>query len=87
MNLLNFINLYSLDDENNDFKIIDLHTRNKQKAIEQCKNFFASSNQIFDKIYFYTFTSDYIWYGGVEYLLKKSKNGIYYLVKNSFQGY
>lgn len=87
MNLLNFIDLYILNKENNDFDIINLHTRDKEKAKEQCKKFFASSRQVFNNIYFYTYTSKYIWYGGVEYILKKSKSGLYFLIKNSFQGY
>lgn len=87
MNLLNFIDLYILDKENNDFNIINLHTRDKEKAKEQCERFFASSKQAGGTTYFYTYTSDYIWYGGVEYILKKSKSGIYFLIKNSFQGY
>lgn len=85
MNLLNFID--KIDLETMDTPFINLHTRNKDKAINQCKNFFASSRQVFDNIYFYTYTSDYVWYGGVEYILKKSKNGLYFLIKNSFQGY
>lgn len=40
MNLLNFIDKTDLEAINPPF--INLHTRNKDKAVNQCKNFFAN---------------------------------------------
>lgn len=88
MNLLNFIECIDLNIKEQPvaFQYINLHTRNKQKAIGQCKNFFASYKilEFRDKtknIYnFYTATSEYLFYGGYEYKLNKSKNGIYWLI-------
>lgn len=62
---------------------VNLHTRNKDKAIRQCIDFFASYQQVGDKWYFYTDTSDYCWYGGYCYELNLSKSGIYWLVRQN----
>ena len=83
MNLLNFIDLYQLDDDRQLFKVISLHTKDKEKALRQCINFFATYEEINGKYYFYTYTSDYVWYGGNQYqLVKSNKNKYFLLLKN-----
>ena len=87
MNLLNFIYLYQLNDDKQLFEIINLHTKDKEKALRQCIKFFATYEEINGKYYFYTNTSCYCWYGGNQYQLAKSNKNIYFLLlknKNNF---
>ena len=91
-NLLNFIDCMDIDQIKKDmpvsFKLINLHTYNLSKAIEQCKNFFANCQILENKksktktYKFYTNASDYCYYGGYCYTLKKSKGAIttYWLI-------
>lgn len=88
MNLLNFIECIDLNIKEQPvaFQYINLHTRNKQKAINQGKKFFANYHFLeFEdetkNIYnFYTKTSEYLYYGGYEYKLSKGKDGIFWLI-------
>ena len=86
---MNLLNLISRDDlkglsESDCFsgEYVNLHTKNKDKAIRQCIDFFESYLQVGDKWYFYTDASNYQWYGGYCYELHLSK-GIYWLVRNN----
>lgn len=88
MNILNFINnidlntISKLDDMPISFRLIDLHTRNLEKAKSQCDEFFCTKRDE----YYYTDSSDYQWYGGWKYKLSKANDGIYWLVlQNTIQ--
>lgn len=84
MNLLNFIDRIDLEAMLPPF--INLHTRNKDKAIEQCKDFFANYlhftnvNHQTDRWQFFTARSAYNYYGGYQYNLKQS-NDIWWLIR------
>lgn len=78
MNLLNFIDKIDLEAMAPCF--INLHTRNKDKAIEQCKEFFANHIITTKTCQFFTASSNYQYYGGYQYNLKQSK-GIWWLIR------
>lgn len=87
---MNILNLISRDDlkglsESNCVagEYVNLHTRSMDRAIRQCIDFFASYQQVGNKWYFYTDSSDYQLYGGYCYELKLSKTGIYWLVRKN----
>ena len=90
MNLLDFITNDDLNDIENlrtmpiSFKMINLHTKNFEKAKNQCDEFFCTKQEIGEKqVWYYTDSSDYQFYGGWRYELNKSNNGIYWLVLNN----
>ena len=87
MNLLDFITNDDLNDIENlrtmpiSFKMINLHTKNFEKAKNQCDEFFCTKQEIRVKqVWYYTDSSDYQWYGGWRYELTKSSNGYYWLI-------
>lgn len=86
MNLLDFITNDDLNDIKNlktmpvSFQMINLHTKDRAKAIRICEEFFYTRLQVGENYYYYTDGSDYQFYGGWEYGLRKSNNGIYWLV-------
>ena len=89
MNLLDFITNDDLNDIENlrtmpiSFKMINLHTKNFEKAKNECDEFFCTKQELGEKqVWYYTDSSDYQWYGGWRYELNKSNNGIYWLVLN-----
>ena len=90
MNLLNFIDKTDL--ETMDTPFINLHTRNKDKAVNQCKNFFASHlhfanvYKTTDRWSFFTSSNQYSCYAGYQYDLKQSK-GVWWLVRNNDEKY
>ena len=90
MNLLDFITNDDLNDIENlrtmpiSFKMINLHTKNFEKAKNQCDEFFCTKQELGVKqVWYYTDSSDYQFYGGWRYELNKSNNGIYWLVLNN----
>ena len=90
MNLLDFITNDDLNDMENlrtmpiSFQMINLHTKNFEKAKNQCDEFFFTKQEFGVKqVWYYTDSSDYQWYGGWRYELNKSNNGIYWLVLNN----
>ena len=89
MNLLDFITNDDLNDIENlitmpvSFQMINLHTKNFEKAKNECDEFFCTKQELGEKqVWYYTDSSDYQWYGGWRYELNKSNNGIYWLVLN-----
>ena len=84
MNLLNFIDKTDL--ETMDTPFINLHTRNKDKAINQCKNFFANYIVTTKTTQFFTSCNLYSCYAGYQYDLKQSK-GVWWLVRNNDEKY
>ena len=89
MNLLDFITNDDLNDIENlrtmpvSFQMINLHTKNFEKAKNQCDEFFCTKQELGEKqVWYYTDSSDYQFYGGWRYELNKSNNGIYWLVLN-----
>lgn len=89
MNLLSFTYNEQLDETANTFEYIDLHTRNKEKAINQCIKFFKAHEKINEDYYFYTNSSNYSYYGGYAYKLTKSKGGAgtYFLILQNKNNY
>ena len=90
MNILSFIDnldLETIDDLRNmpiSFQMINLHTKNFEKAKKQCDKFFCIKQELnVKKVLYYTDSSDYQWYGGWRYELNKSNNGVYWLVLNN----
>ena len=90
MNLLDFITNYDLNDIENlrtmpvSFQMINLHTKNFEKAKNQCDEFFCTKQEFgVKRVWYYTDSSDYQFYGGWRYELNKSNNGIYWLVLNN----
>ena len=86
MNLLDFITNGDLNDIENlrtmpvSFQMINLHTKNFEKAKNQCDEFFCTKQELGVKqVWYYTDSSDYQWYGGWRYELTKSSNGYYWL--------
>lgn len=86
MNLLDFITNDDLNDIENlrtmpvSFQMINLHTKNFEKAKNQCDEFFCTKQELEVKqVWYYTDSSDYQWYGGWRYELTKSSNGYYWL--------
>lgn len=79
-NLLKFIDNFELDKVGATFEFISLHTRNKEKAVYQCIDFFKTYDEIRGQYYFYTASSDYCYKAGYCYKLNKSKDGIYWLI-------
>lgn len=86
MNLLDFITNDDLNDIENlrtmpvSFQMINLHTKNFEKAKNQCDEFFCTKQEFEVKqVWYYTDSSDYQWYGGWRYELTKSSNGYYWL--------
>lgn len=91
MNILNFIDNIDLATINKfnempiPFRLINLHTRNLERAKSQCDNFFRTKQEfvvvvgveVKQSFFYYTDSSDYQWYGGWKYELIKSSNGIY----------
>lgn len=89
MNLLNFIDCYQLNSDEQLFEMIDLHTRNKEKAVKQCIKFFKAYHETSGTYYFYTDSSNYLYYAGNEYKLNKSKDGAgsYFLILQNKNNY
>ena len=90
MNLLDFITNDDLNDIENlrttpvSFQMINLHTENFEKAKNQCDEFFCTKQEFgVKRVWYYTDSSDYQFYGGWRYELNKSNNGIYWLVLNN----
>ena len=90
MNLLDFITNDDLNDIENlrtmpvSFQMINLHTKNFEKAKNQCDKFFCTKQELGVKqVWYYTDSSDYQWHGGWRYELNKSNNGVYWLVLNN----
>ena len=86
MNLLDFITNDDLNDIENlrtmpvSFQMINLHTKNFEKAKNQCDEFFCTKQEFgVKRVWYYTDSSDYQWYGGWRYELTKSSNGYYWL--------
>ena len=86
MNLLDFITNDDFNDIENlrtmpvSFQMINLHTKNFEKAKNQCDEFFCTKQELEVKqVWYYTDSSDYQWYGGWRYELTKSSNGYYWL--------
>lgn len=86
MNLLNFIEVMDINTVTElknmpiCFKLINLHTQNLQEAINQCDRFFISGRELKDTFCYYTESSDYQWFGGWEYRLKKDCNNCWWLI-------
>lgn len=86
MNLLDFItnddlNIESLRTMPVSFQMINLHTKNFEKAKKQCDEFFCTKQELkINKVWYYTDSSDYQWYGGWRYELTKSSTGYYWLI-------
>lgn len=89
MNLLDFITVYDLNEIEEikrmpiSFQMINLHTRNFLKAKKQCDEFFCIKQELGIKerqLFYCTDSSEYQWYGGFKYELKKSNNGVYWLL-------
>jgi len=78
-NLLNYIDVYELDEVGGTFAYIPLHTRDEQKARAFCERYFVTHQLN----YFYTACSDYQWFGGWCYRLNKSNDGTMWLVRHS----
>ena len=90
MNLLDFITNGDLNDIENlrtmpvSFQMINLHTKNFEKAKNQCDDFFCTKQELGAKhVWYYTDSSNYQWHGGWRYELNKSNNGVYWLVLNN----
>ena len=90
MNLLDFITNDDLNDIENlrtmpvSFQMINLHTKNFEKAKNQCDEFFCIKQELnVKKVLYYTDSSNYQWFGGWRYELNKSNNGVYWLVLNN----
>ena len=90
MNLLDFITNDDLNDIENlrtmpvSFQMINLHTKNFEKAKNQCDEFFCTKQELGVKqVWYYTDSHYYQWYGGWRYELNKSNNGVYWLVLNN----
>ncbi len=90
MNLLDFITNDDLNDIENlrtmpaSFQMINLHTKNFERAKNECDEFFCTKQELGEKqVWYYTDSSDYQFYGGWRYELNKSNNGIYWLVLNN----
>ena len=90
MNLLDFITNDDLNDIENlrtmpvSFQMINLHTENFEKAKNQCDEFFCTKQEFgVKRVWYYTDSSDYPFYGGWRYELNTSNNGIYWLVLNN----
>lgn len=88
MNILNFIDnldLNAIDNLQNmpiSFQMINLHTKNFEKAKKQCDEFFHIKQELgieVKQLFYYTDSSNYQWYGGWRYELTKSSNGYYWL--------
>ena len=88
MNLLDFITNDDLNDIENlrtmpiSFQMINLHTKNFEKAKNQCDEFFCFIQELgieVKQLFYYTDSSDYQWCGGWRYELTKSSNGYYWL--------
>lgn len=99
-NLLNFIDCMDIDQIKKDdmpisFKLINLHTYDLKKAVDQCKKFFANyqileyENEQKNIYKFYTAISEYCYCGGYCYTLKKSrgKSTTYWLVLENEKNY
>lgn len=83
MNLLNYVSRHDLEVLAGNLgcgQYVNLHTKNKDKAIRDCIEFFASYDHKGDDWYFYTFSTDYNLYCGYEYKLSKGKNGTYWII-------
>lgn len=81
MNILNDLDTNTLNSISKYLPYINLHTRNKDKAIKQSINFFASYERIKDDYYFYTYSINYEFYGGACYKLGKDASiGVYFLI-------
>ena len=66
------------------FQMINLHTENFEKAKNQCDEFFCTKQEFgVKRVWYYTDSSNYQFYGGWMYELNKSNNGIYWLVLNN----
>lgn len=86
MNLLNFIEEQDINEIDciekmpQSFKMINLHTRNIEKAKKQCEEFFTGRLYVGKHYFYFSEASEYQWYGGWQYELKKSNNDIYWLI-------
>ena len=82
-NILAFIDttdLNCLDELPVCFEYINLHTRNKTRAVNTCRNFFLNYT---DEDAYFTDSSDYQYHGGWRYKLSKGRNGTYWLTCDS----
>lgn len=80
MNILNELDTNLLDILGKNLGYVNLHTRQKSKAINQSIAFFASYKQIQEDYYFYTQSNEYNVFGGCCFKLEKDNKNVYFLV-------